>query len=131
MANQINVSISSTATVDSYSGAVRSSVNTQTTSSNAFGGSVAINNATWININTGSCSDIRNITVVADNSVYSSSVVALATAVDGSPIISYFRTAQGDGLSIPYSGSTFPGLWAKIVAGTDTVGTLQYVVQQS
>ena len=131
MSNSINISINASATVDSYNGSVRSNVGTQTTSSNALGGSIVVNNSTWTNISTGSCTDIRNIAVVSDNSIYSSSVVAIATAVGGTPIIAYINSTQGDGLSIPYSGSTFPGLWSKIVKGPDTVGTIQYVCQQS
>ena len=127
MANNINVQVSMQSNVDNFSATVRTQVSQNTTSSNAYGGSTDVTSSAWTALSLGSLDDVRYFTAWNDNTVYSSSIIAVATGSGGGNLIGILK--PGDGLAMPWSGSLV-SLYAKVLSG-DINGVVQYVVQQS
>jgi hypothetical protein len=129
MANSIQVQTSMNSTVDNMTLSIRSSVTSNTTSSNALGQSVNISASGWAQLSTGSLTDIRTMAFYNDNAVNTASVITIATGSAGQNPLATLQ--PGDGAIIPWSGS-INGLYAKVVSANPAVnGVIQYQAQQS
>lgn len=129
MANSISAQMSMTSTVDNMNLSIRSSLSTQTTSSNALGQSSTVTTASWSQLSTGSLSDIRSMAFYNDNTVYSASVIQIATGSAGQNVIVVLQ--PGDGALISWSGPIT--LFGRVVNAVAPIvnGVVQYQLQQS
>jgi hypothetical protein len=139
MANTISANASVTSVVDSVRTTVSTNTSTPTSSSNFIAGNAVVTGSAWTNVTVGTLSDVLLLTVYNDPTVYSASVITLASGSAGiGPIAILTPGAQA---IIPWSGSLTTisakvvGSYANSTFSPTTVqaglGNIQFLAQQS
>ena len=126
--NSLNYATSFSARIDNLTLGGTATTSTNISSSNGLADSQAVTASVWTQLTTAGPADIRAIWLFNDNLTNSSSYVSVATGSAGQGVFTILKS--GDSAIIPWSGS-YPGLYAKIVSGTDINGTVQYALCQS
>jgi|ERR1035437_4107238 hypothetical protein len=130
MANNFNSSVFVTSRVDGLTiQSSNTSVNVNTTSSNAIGGTAASTGSVWTQQSLTPLTDVLSIWLYNDNTVFTASIISVATGSSGGNVLTILQ--PGFSAVIPWSGS-LSGLYHKVVSSApNTVGTLQFIAQQS
>ena len=130
--NSISLNQTVTSTIDGVRTVVNSNVVQNTSSSNFIVGGQDVGSAAWVALSVGSLTDVIGITVKNDDSVYSSSIVTVATGSAGQNVIGYVY--PGGQMTTMWSGSV-ASLYAKVTGGvkvaTPTSASVMWLVQQS
>jgi hypothetical protein len=126
--NSLTYTTNFSARIDNLSLGGTATTSTNISSSNGLADSQAVTSSAWTALTIAGPTDIRAFWLFNDNATYSSSYVSVATGSAGQGVFTILKS--GDSTIIPWSGS-YPGLYAKIVSGTDINGTVQYSLVQS
>ena len=139
MANTLSTNASITSVVDSVRTTVSTNTNLQPSSSNFIAGNAVVTSSAWTNVTLGTLSDCIQLTVLSDSTVYSQSVITIASGSNGASVQG--TLTPGSILVMPWSGS-LTTISAKVVGnytnntGSPTVvqqglGSIQFLAQQS
>ena len=132
MANSLTFNTSVNAQVDALGFTANKGVSVGITSSNAIQQSVTLSTSSYTQISLGNLTNVRALWFWNDNTVYTGSVISVATGSTGANQIALMN--PGDAAVIPWSGS-FNSLYAEVVNGASgngvTQGVIQYVAVQA
>jgi hypothetical protein len=126
MPYSLNWSVNVGAQIDAQPYGVSKSSNIVISSSNAIQQSSLLTGSGWTPLSLGQCQNVVGISIWNDNTIYSASVVLLATGSAGGNLISVIQPGQA--AAIPWSGS-LGGLYASAIAGQ--TASIQSYFQQA
>jgi hypothetical protein len=136
MANFLSTQVTVTNTVDNARNVLSTNANTNTSSSNYIAGTLVVGSAAWTQVSLGSLTDVLGLTIVNDNTTYSTSVVQISGSGPGANECIGAKMTPGTQVVITWSGS-ISTIWAKVVGGyptgtaTPASASIQYSAQQS
>ena len=134
MANSISLNQSVTTTIDGNRSTLSSNINQDTTSSNFVNAEQDIGSAAWTQLTLGTLSNVLALSIQNDDTVYTASVITIATGSAGGNIIAILPPGWPQFTS--WGGLPLNGLYAKVTSGYGGVSTpasasVVWSVQQS